>query len=428
MMGKKIPGDRLKRLRCKNGEVMNKSTVSFLAKTILAHAATVLVTLVLVATLAGTRLAGRLLPPQTAGPRAQFGAPAPPRPVTKDAPSTRPQTQADPQAPSPPDDLLKALDPDERENVRVYAAANKSVVNITTEVLNFFGDETSTGTASGFVLDKQGHILTNYHVVQGGSSVGVTLFDGTQHDARVIGADASTDVAVLKISVPVEKLVPLAFGDSSTLLVGQKILALGNPFGLERTLTAGIISSLDRSLKAKNGRTIKGIIQTDAAINPGNSGGPLLNSRGQVIGLNTAIVSQVGQSAGISFAVPINSIARILEQLIVNGRVIRADLGITRVYSTGAGLLVLDLVEGGPAEQAGIQPIRMRVERLAPGIVRKSLDRDSADLIVAVEHKRVHSVEELLTEVEKHRPGDIVRVTVVREGQPRDIPVKLGRS
>ena len=322
----------------------------------------------------------------------------------------------------------KQLDPDERENVRVYAAANKSVVNITTEVLNFFGDETSTGTASGFVLDKQGHILTNYHVVQGGSSVGVTLFDGTQHDARVIGADASTDVAVLKISVPVEKLVPLAFGDSSTLLVGQKILALGNPFGLERTLTAGIISSLDRSLKAKNGRTIKGIIQTDAAINPGNSGGPLLNSRGQVIGLNTAIVSQVGQSAGISFAVPINSIARILEQLIVNGRVIRADLGITRVYSTGAGLLVLDLVEGGPAEQAGIQPIRMRVERLAPGIVRKSLDRDSADLIVAVEHKRVHSVEELLTEVEKHRPGDIVRVTVVREGQPRDIPVKLGRS
>ena len=212
------------------------------------------------------------------------------------------------------------------------------------------------------------------------------------------------------------------------MLVGQKILALGNPFGLERTLTSGIISSLDRSLKAKNGRMIKGIIQTDAAINPGNSGGPLLNSRGQVIGMNTAIVSQVGQSAGISFAVPINSIARILEQLIENGRVIRADLGITRVYATGDGLLVLDLVEGGPAEQAGIQPIRMRVEQIAPGIVRRSLDHESADLIVAVEHKRVRTVEELLTEVEKHRPGDTVRVTVIRGGKPVDVSVKLGRS
>ena len=242
----------------------------------------------------------------------------------------------------------------------------------------------------------------------------LTLFDGTQHDARVIGADASTDVAVLVIDVPAEKLVPLGFGDSSRLLVGQKILALGNPFGLERTLTSGIISSLDRSLKAKNGRMIKGIIQTDAAINPGNSGGPLLNSRGQVIGLNTAIVSQVGQSAGISFAVPINPIARILDQLITNGRVIRADLGITRVYSTGDGLLVVDLVEGGPAAQAGIQPIRVRVEQIAPGIIRRSIDRESADMIVAVDHKRVRTVEELLNEVEKHRPGD----TVSRDHDP----------
>ena len=326
--------------------------------------------------------------------------------------------------------MLKALDPDERINVKVYAAANKSVVNITTEAegFGFFGDETSTGTASGFVFDKHGRILTNFHVVQGADSVRVTLFDGTQHDARVIGADPSTDVAVLVIDVPAEKLVPISFGDSSNLLVGQKILALGNPFGLERTLTSGIISSLDRSLKAKNGRMIKGIIQTDAAINPGNSGGPLLNSRGQVIGLNTAIVSQVGQSAGISFAVPINSIARILDQLITNGRVIRADLGVTRVYSTGDGLLVLDLAEGGPAEQAGIQPIRVRVERIAPGVIRRSIDRESADMIVAVEHKRVRTVEELLNEVEKHHPGESVRVTVIRGGNPVDVPVRLGRS
>jgi S1-C subfamily serine protease len=408
---------------------MKEGTIFSLAKTALAHSATVLVTLTLVFALAGGRLAGRLLPAQTTGPKHQLDSPAPPRPVTETS-SSSPPRQTQPQAPPAPDDVLNELDSDERNNVNVYAAANKSVVNITTEAqgLGFFGDETSTGTASGLVLDKHGRILTNLHVVQGGDSVRVTLFDGTQHDAKVIGADASTDVAVLVIDVPPEKLFPLPLGDSSKVLVGQKILALGNPFGLERTLTAGIISSLDRSLKAKNGRMIKGIIQTDAAINPGNSGGPLLNSRGQVIGLNTAIVSQVGQSAGISFAVPINAIARILDQLIVNGRVIRADLGITRVYSTEDGLLVLDLLEGGPAEAAGIRPIRVRLQQIAPGVVRPSIDRQSADLLVAVEHKRVHTVEELLTEVEKHRPGDTVRITVIRAGKPVDVSVQLGRS
>jgi S1-C subfamily serine protease len=342
----------------------------------------------------------------------------------------RPATVSTTQVPPPPKDILNNLDPDERNNVKVYAAANKGVVNITTEAegFGFMGDETSTGTSSGFVLDKRGRLLTNFHVIQNAHSVRVTLFDGTQHDAQLVGADASVDVAVIKIDVPAEKLFPLVFGDSSTVLVGQKILALGNPFGLERTLTSGIVSSLDRSLKVKNGRTINGIIQTDAAINPGNSGGPLLNSRGQVIGLNTAIVSQVGQSAGISFAVPINSIARILDQLIQNHRVIRADLGITRVFATRDGLLVVTLVEDGPADRAGIQPIRMRTEQLAPGIIRRSLDYESADLIAAVEHKRVRTVEELLTEVEKHQPGQTVRVTVVRDGEPLDILVQLGRS
>src|SRR6185437_15183796 len=166
-----------------------------------------------------------------------------------------------------------------------------------------------------------------------------------------------------QVHAPADNISPVALGDSAPLLVGQKILALGNPFGLERTLTTGIISSLDRSLRAKNGRMIKGIIQTDAAINPGNSGGPLLNSRGEVIGMNTAIVSQVGQSAGISFAVPINAITRILTQLIEHGRVIRADLGVTRVFTTSQGLVVLDLVENGPAARAGIQPIKLKVVR-----------------------------------------------------------------
>jgi len=413
---------------------MKEGTISSYGKRILPHVVTALATLTLVMVLSGDRLGARRLAPLAQLPgRPRQAIPPPPEPVAPTRPAVpRPDTGT--QAPAPPEDVLKELDPDERNNVRVYAAANKSVVNITSEaeVAGFFGDETSTGTGSGFVIDKQGHILTNFHVIQAADSarvsVRVTLFDGSAHEARIVGADATNDVAVLLIRVPADKLFPLTLGDSSTVMVGQKILALGNPFGLERTLTSGIVSSLDRSLKAKNGRMIKGIIQTDAAINPGNSGGPLLSSKGQVIGMNTAIVSQVGQSAGISFAVPINSISRILQQLIDNGRVIRADLGITRVYATGEGLLVVTLVEGGPAERAGIQPIRMKVERPLPGYIRKTLDPDSADLIVAVEHKRVRSVEELLAEVEKHRPGETIRVTVVRAGKPIDIEVRLGQS
>jgi S1-C subfamily serine protease len=414
---------------------MKEPAKTSLKKSIASHTGTVAVTLFIVAALFGDRLSGRPWRPtevaQIPGVETPPGPPLPIAPGTPVPPGTPAPPGVSPAgAPAPPADLLKDLDPDERINVRVYAAANRSVVNITTEseAPGFFGDETSTGSGSGFVIDKRGHILTNFHVVQGANSVRVRLFDGSAHEGRVIGYDASNDVAVLSIAVPPEKLIPLGFGDSSNVLVGQKILALGNPFGLERTLTTGIVSSLDRSLKAKNGRMIKGIIQTDAAINPGNSGGPLLNSRGQVIGMNTAIVSSVGQSAGISFAVPINAIARILPQLIENGKVIRADLGITRVYSTGDGLLVLSVVDGGPAEAAGIQPIRVRVEEIAPGFIRKSLDPDSADLIVAIEHKRVRTVEELLTEVEKHRPGQTIRVTVVRDGKPVDIRVRLGQS
>ena len=321
------------------------------------------------------------------------------------------------------------MDADEQINIRVYQGVNKSVVNITTatEAVGFFGDESSTGTGSGFVIDRDGHVLTNYHVVEGADTVQVTLFDGSTHDARVVGQDASNDVAVVQIKVGSERLFPVAFGDSSRLLVGQKILALGNPFGLERTLTSGIISSLDRSLRAKNGRMIRGIIQTDAAVNPGNSGGPLLNSRGEVIGINTAIYSQVGQSAGISFAVPINAILRILKPLIEYGRIVRADLGITRVFKTNDGLLVLGLTEGGPAERAGIRPIQTKVARYGAVLYRR-LDPDSADLLVAIDGKRVHSVDELLTEVESHSPGQVVKVKVVRGGRSVEIPVTLGQS
>jgi S1-C subfamily serine protease len=411
--------------------MMRESPFSPGWKSVLAHGVTVLVTLMLVMVFVGDRPGlRRPLQAQLGGAARQV--PPAPQPV---APPSRGVQGPDLGAgfaattPPPPEDVLKGLDPDERKNIQVYAAVNKSVVNITSEATEtgFFGDETSTGSGSGFIIDKAGHVLTNFHVVQGADTVKVTMFDGSQHEAGVIGADAADDVAVLSIRVPAEKLVPVTFGDSSRLMVGQKILALGNPFGLERTLTSGIVSSLERSLKSKNGRTIKGIIQTDAAINPGNSGGPLLNSRGEVIGINTAIVSQVGQSAGISFAVPINGIRRNLDQLIHNGRVIRADLGIRRFLATGQGLLVVSLIEGGPAEQAGLQGVKVRIER-GPGFIRRSLDPDSADLIVAVDHRRVRTLEELLTEVEKHRPGEVARITVVRDGQPMDVEVRLGQS
>ena len=357
---------------------------------------------------------------------ARFTNPAPARPAER-----APASVAIPSVPPPeiPEELLKAVDAEEAVNIRIYAAANRSVVNITasSEGGGIFGDEASSGTGSGFVITREGHILTNYHVVEGAGSVQVTLADGTSHEAEVVGRDPTTDVAVLHVHAPGDRLIPIALGDSGHLLVGQKVLALGNPFGLERTLTTGIISALDRSIRAKNGRMIKGIIQTDAAINPGNSGGPLLNSRGQVIGMNTAILSQVGQSAGISFAVPINAITRILAPLIEHGRVIRGDLGITQVYRRGDGLLVIGLAEGGPADQAGIRPIGVKDIRTRLGRVRR-LDPDSADLIVAVEGHPVASVDDLLNEVDAHAPGEEVTLTLLREGKRIEVVVTLGES
>ena len=325
--------------------------------------------------------------------------------------------------------LLAAMDAEEQINVRIYAAVDRGVVNITVTPgsVGLFDEESVAGTGSGFVVDKQGDILTNYHVVENTDIVQVTFFDGSTHEGHVIGRDASNDVAVVRVDVPEDMLVPLPLGESTNLLVGQKVLAVGNPFGLERTLTTGIISSLDRSLRAKNGRIIKGIIQTDAAINPGNSGGPLLNAHGEVIGVNTAILSQVGQSAGIGFAVPINAITRILKSLIENGRVVRADLGLVRVYKTDEGLLVLELVDGGPADRAGLQPIHLKTIRTRFGTYRQ-LDPESADTIIAINGKPVSTVDDLLTEVEAHSPGDAVVVTVLRHGKPVDVPVVLGKS
>ncbi|CAN5864614.1 trypsin-like peptidase domain-containing protein [soil metagenome] len=300
-------------------------------------------------------------------------------------------------------------------------------INTAAAVRGLFRDAIASGSGSGFLFDDRGHVLTNYHVIEEADLLQVGLFDGSVHDAEVIGADPNNDVAVLRIDAPPELIFPLTLGESASLRVGQKVLAVGNPFGLERTLTTGIVSSLDRTLKAKNGRIIKGIIQTDAAINPGNSGGPLLNARGEVVGINTAIYSEVGQSAGIGFAVPIDNINRILRQLIEEGRVVRADLGITRVYLHDEGLLVLDVVPDGPAERAGIRPVRVEYVRVRRSI-RPRIDPESGDIIIGVEGHRIRTVGELLTEVESHPIGETITVTVLRQGRPVDVPVTLGRS
>ncbi len=318
---------------------------------------------------------------------------------------------------------------DERNNIQVYEAVNRGVVNITTLAngLGFLRDEEASGSGSGFVLDKDGKILTNYHVIEGSDTLQVTLYDGSTFAAEVVGVDPTTDVAVIQIGAPIELLWPVPLGDSTGLAVGQKVLSVGNPFGLERTLTTGIISALGRTMRARNGRQIQEVIQTDAAINPGNSGGPLLNARAQVIGITTAIVGRVGQSAGIGFAVPINGIKRILDQLIEHGRVIRADLGIARVLTTESGLVLLDLVEGGPAERAGLQGMSFRVRRYGPYRIEQP-DQESADRLVAINGKEIRDVDELLTEVERHAPGDTVRVRVLRRGRLLDIDVTLGAS
>jgi S1-C subfamily serine protease len=322
--------------------------------------------------------------------------------------------------------LLDSLTPEERVNVLVYQQVNRSVVNINTRaVTGLVFEIVAEGEGSGMVIDRAGHVVTNFHVVERAREIHVTLFDGQTYDARLVGGDPNTDVAVLKIDAPADALVPVVFGNSTNLLVGQRVFAIGNPFGLERTLTTGIISSLDRSLPGRRGRRdLKSIIQIDAAINPGNSGGPLLDSHAQMIGMNTAIASKTGESAGVGFAIPINTIHRIVPQLIQNGRVRRPDSGIARVYQTERGLLIATLVPGGAAERAGLQGPRLQKKRQGP-FEYQTVDRAAADLIVAVDGRPIKTADDFLDAIETKQPGDVVAVTVIRAGQQRQVPLRL---
>ena len=332
----------------------------------------------------------------------------------------------------PSGSVLRPFSAEEETNIAVYDGVNRSVVNINTKAAvaaGFFMLEVpSEGAGSGIVLDREGHILTNYHVVEGAREIQMLLHDGSAHEARVVGVDPATDTAVLRVGAPVELLEPVAFGTSHDLQVGQRVFAIGNPFGLERTLTIGIISSLNRSLPTKTGRTIKSIIQTDAAINPGNSGGPLLDSGGRLIGMTTAIASRTGQSSGVGFAIPVGTLRRIVPQLITQGRVVRPDAGIARVYQSEAGLLVAAVAADGPAERAGVRGFRVIRERRRQGPFMaefERVDRTGADLIVAVGGETVKTADDFLSLVESRNPGDRVLLTVIREGHSLDIPVTL---
>ncbi|MBI5747315.1 MAG: trypsin-like peptidase domain-containing protein, partial [Nitrospirae bacterium] len=226
----------------------------------------------------------------------------------------------------------QAFSPEEDANIKVYEGMSPGVVNIINTAVSydfFFNPVPEGGTGSGSMIDKKGDILTNYHVVEGAQRLDVTLSDGSKWEAKVVGTDPSNDLAVIRIDVPQEKLKVIPLGDSSGLKVGQKVLAIGNPFGLERTLTIGIVSSLGRTMRATNGRLMREIIQTDAAINPGNSGGPLLNSDGKMIGVTSAIFSPIGANVGIGFAISVNVVKKVVPQLIEKGHVIRPWLGIT---------------------------------------------------------------------------------------------------
>jgi S1-C subfamily serine protease len=355
------------------------------------------------------------------------GPPAPGQPTFG---MPQPEIPAVPVAANAPPD---GLTPEEQVNVFVYQQANRGVVNINTKAVSsnplLLFEVISEGQGSGLVIDNVGHVLTNFHVIEGAKEVHVTLYDGKTYNARLVGGDPDTDVAVLKIDAPAESLFPVIFGSSTNLLVGQRVFAIGNPFGWERTLSTGIISSLDRSLPGRNGRrSLRSIIQIDAAINPGNSGGPLLDSHARMIGMNTAIFSKTGGSVGVGFAIPINTIARVVPQLIQSGHVRRPESGITQAYQTDRGLLIIALVPGGAAERAGLRGFRIVKEQKHQGpftIESTRVDPTTADLIVAIDGRPVKTKDEFQDTIEAKQPGDQVIITVIRAGVQQQIPLRL---
>ena len=328
------------------------------------------------------------------------------------------------------------LDVAERRVINVYQRVSPSVVNITTRVLRrsfFFDVIPEDGAGSGFVIDRDGHILTNFHVIRGARDIEVNFSDGSTFPAQVVGVDQRNDVAVLKVDAPPEVLVPVEFGASADLLVGQRAVVIGNPFGqFGNTLTTGVISALDRTLEGPDGRTITGIIQTDAAINRGNSGGPLLDSSGRVIGINTAIFSPSGASAGVGFAVPADTIRRLLPDLLSLGRYRHPWLGIRYGYTVRPGLadtlrlpvtqgiLLVQLSRGSPLEKAGVSAAQSEV------IVGNQRFYVGGDILIAINGNPIERLEDLEPFLQdKFKVGETITVTFLRDGEPYAVTVEL---
>jgi len=328
------------------------------------------------------------------------------------------------------EDDLEGLTPEERTNIAVYDRNNKSVVNIMTRTVrpDFFSFvEVAEGSGSGALIDTKGHILTNLHVIEGAREIRVTIHNGETYEAGLVGQDPLNDIAVLRIAAPAENLHPISMGNSDRLRVGQKIYAIGNPFGLERTLTTGIVSSLNRTLPSQDKRQIRSIIQIDAALNQGNSGGPLLDSRGEMIGMNTAIASRTGENTGVGFAIPASTIRRVVPQLLESGRVIRPESGIEAIQ-TDQGLVVAALTPGGPGEQAGLRGFRMIREQRQRGAYlyeRTRVDQSTADIIVAVNGTKVLTRDDFLTQIEQSQPKETVTITIERQGVAQEIALTL---
>lgn len=304
------------------------------------------------------------------------------------------------QSPAPRTDL-------EQQTISIYKKVNEAVVNISnqTEVIDLFGPTHQEGSGSGVIVDAaRGIVVTNYHVVSAGDqpavaqTIRVTLVNGQSYSVRLIGKDPDNEIAVLQIVNPPSNLVAATLGDSSTLEVGQRVLAIGNPFGLTRTLTTGIISSLGRSIRSESGRLIEDIIQTDAAINPGNSGGPLLDLGGRVIGLNTAILSNSGSNAGIGFAIPVNQIVNALPQLLKYGKVLRPKIGVSFI-ETKAGLALYQVQSGAPADKAGLQGAQRTLRQ--GSLIRYFIDIDNADFILAINGVTVMSQSQAISLIGK---------------------------
>jgi S1-C subfamily serine protease len=320
---------------------------------------------------------------------------------------------------------------DERENIRIYEDTSPAVVNISSIAVNydFFYRPipSESGSGTGFFIDRYGHIVTNFHVIEGAQELVVTMLDDSRWEAKVVGVDPNNDLAVIKVKIPDERIKILSMTDSDNVFVGQKVLALGNPFGLQHTLTTGIISALGRTIEAQNGRKIEGVLQTDAAINPGNSGGPLLNSEGRVVGINSAIIGSAG-SVGIGFAIPSNTARRIIPDLIEHGYVQRPWLGVEPIptrylrragLNVPEGLLVARVVAGAAAGNAGLLGADREI------VVGRYRIPWGGDILTKLNGEPLGNLEDLARIIDSRQPGETLIITFIRDGKTYRTKVKL---